>query len=142
MLKQCMNILGLEQDFTKEQLEACYHKRLEKIGKYKLFDEAYLFLKDYLIKQEKEKKSFEAIKRYSNYIINNYDNDEAILRQRIKNIYEYINACDQKAYLEELKMLLRNAPFDYYKSPQVTLELWNLYSKYVDASYYKKISKK
>ncbi len=142
MLDFSLKLFDLTDDYTLEQLEKAYHDLEKNNIKYNIYNEAYLFLKSYLNKKTDDFKPRQETKVLADEIINDYENNKLVIMNQIRNILEFINEPNKQIYLNDLKSLLRNAPFDYEKNPKGTIELWGLYSKYKDASDYYRITNK
>lgn len=141
MYENSLKILGLKEDFTIEDLQEAYEKK-KASAYYEIYDEAYSNLRLLLEQKTIDKRKKAKLSKFANYVIDNPDTCAGSMLQRFLTITEFTNADDKEGYLDELKSLLRNAPFDFEKNRDETISLWGLYSKYKDASSYNRFLKK
>lgn len=140
MVDKAIIILGLNKDFNIKDLNDAYVNKKKTYNNHKIIDECYNVLKEYFNNKGKETKKEEKSNKTKKIL--QKSEEELINRIRLINIMDFINAGASKEYLNLLRKILKEAPFDYFDKPDETLNTWEIYSKWKDASdYYKSVKK-
>ncbi len=140
MVDKAITILGLNKDFNIKDLNEAYVNKKKTYNNHKIIDECYNVLKEYFNNKGKETKKEEKSNETKKSL--QKSEEELINRIRLINIMDFINAGASKEYLNLLRKILKEAPFDYFDKPDETLNTWEIYSKWKDASdYYKGVKK-
>lgn len=140
MVDKAITILGLNKDFNIKDLNEAYVNKKKTYNNHKIIDECYNVLKEYFNNKGKETKKEEKSNETKKSL--QKSEEELINRIRLINIMDFINAGASKEYLNLLRKILKEAPFDYFDKPDETLNTWEIYSKWKDTSdYYKGVKK-